>query len=60
MSKHMRSIIVTPFRGGQAVLMAKGEECKVVDKGNSWGDAYLRVRREGGSRAWWVLATEVE
>jgi hypothetical protein len=49
------------FAAGQAVTMSQGEECKVVDKVTSGDDVYLRVRRvPGGTRAWWVLATEVE
>lgn len=48
------------FRQGKACPMYKGEDCKVVDKASNWGDVYLRVRREGTNRAWWVLATEVE
>lgn len=49
------------FAAGQAVTMSQGEECKVVDKVTSGSDVYLRVRRvPGGTRAWWVLATEVE
>ena len=49
------------YAQGKAVTMSQGEECKVVDKVNSGSDVYLRVRRvPGGTRAWWVLATEVE
>ena len=48
------------FAQGKACPMSKGEDCEVVDKASSWGDVYLRVRREGTNRAWWVLATEVE
>lgn len=49
------------FRLGMACPMNKGDKCKVVDKASHWGEVYLRVRREpGDTRAWWVLATEVE
>lgn len=50
------------FAAGQAVTMSQGEKSKVVDKVDAGGDdVYLRVRRvPGGTRAWWVLATEVE
>ena len=48
------------FAQGKACPMSQGEDCEVVDKATHWGDVYLRVRREGSNRAWWVLATEVE
>lgn len=48
------------FAQGKACPMSQGEDCEVVDKATHWADVYLRVRREGSNRAWWVLATEAE